>query len=182
MPGFNIHDTGSRDPSATEEFHRAHRWAIETLGEPGGVTGATRSGAQPFVYAKSLKLPSLQFDEELIPGGSSNYSFAKVAVWQACEISFYDVFGLYSILKKWRELVWTPSGGLNVADAYKGNPRILLLDGNGNTTFSFELQGAWPKHLHHGELNYTSSEIKLVTVTFGYDFAIETENSNTRSR
>jgi hypothetical protein len=183
MPGFNIANAGGRDPSAVEEFHRAHRWAVLTLGEPDGVRGqaTTQSGPQKFVFAKSLKLPNLVFDEELIHGGSSPYSIAKVATWQACEVSFYDVFGLYQVFKRWQELIWNPKDGLNVADEYKGQPQFALLDHKGNATFTFKCIGAWPQNVTHGELNYTSSDIKLLTVTFKYDYAEETEASGTTS-
>lgn len=189
MPGFFIGSGASGSVSATLEFHRTHRWAIQSLGAPSAVTGggSTTSatadrGSQPFLFAKSLKLPSLQFDEELIQGGSSPYSFAKVAVWQACEISFYDVFGLYALLKQWRDTIWSASAGMNVADNYKGQPIINLLDNDGNTTYSFKLVGAWPQHVHHGELNYTSSEIKLLTVTFKYDYAQDDQSTSTVGR
>ncbi len=175
MPGFKI--TGgtaeaTESAQSTAEFHRSHRWSIVSIGFPSAVAGQTGSRDEsPRLFAKSLKLPVLQFDEELVLGGSSYYTFAKAAAWQSAEVTFYDVFGLFNLLAQWQQLIWSPANGLNVADIYKGNPQFDLLDGAGTAVLSFKMTGAWPKAISHGEMSYTSSEIKSVTLNYAYDFA-----------
>ena len=73
MPGFAINntptDTGSIDHKA--EFHRAHRWRIENLGAPNIGIGIFEGN----LYAHTLELPSLTFEDEKVAGADLKYKF-----------------------------------------------------------------------------------------------------------
>jgi hypothetical protein len=166
MPGFNIQGSGTgSNPNHKVEFHRVHRWIIEDLG--------TASGGDPLrLYAQSVQLPSLTFDEEKIKSGASiTYKIAKKANWQDFTIKFYDVYGLYKLFDTWQKRIWNQDTGIGRADQYKRSVILLLTDGEGNEKQKYTAFGAYPKSITHGDLSYASSEVKLLTVTYSYDFA-----------
>lgn len=177
MPGFSIIGSEQQSPKNDAEFHRAHRWYIRNIGLPGagGSSGTrTRAGSagDPKLYAHTLQLPSLSFEEEKISGGASNYyKIAKRAVWDNVTIKFYDVYGLYKIYRDWQDKIWTPDEGIKKASDYKGQPVFVLTDGQGNDSQIYTLINAYPINVNHGELSYTSNDIKLLTVTYSFDYA-----------
>lgn len=173
MPGF----TGN-GPNPKAEFHRQHRWIIQDLGIPSssgragqGIRGESKKRAELALYARDLQLPVLEFDIESIKSPSLEYKVARRAKWRNCTVSFYDVYGLYKEFEKWQQAIWTPRTGLKPAIDYKGQPVFLLRDGKGAPKQKFTLRGAFPQSIDHGELSYTNSEIKVLTVTYAYDYA-----------
>lgn len=169
MPGFKIGGNGD-GISNFAEFHRQHRWKIESLGLPSG-TG-TPAQNKLALFAQTLQLPSIDFEEEKIKTGTSIvYSVVKKAKWKPVTVKFYDTYGLFKVFDEWREKMWTEKEGIKAPSVYKGNPKFVLTDGKGVVKQSYELIGAYPKHVNHGDLSYASSEVKLLVVTFSYDYA-----------
>ena len=178
MPGFNIPSKaggGGTGPSNKVEFHRQHRWFIESLGIPPIGGSRPGSGAQGVaakaLFAQSLQLPSLEFEQEEIKSPSLVYKVAKRAKWKNCVVKFYDVYGLYKKLEEWQKKIWSPENGIQSAIDYKGEPIFVLVDGKGQPKQRYLLKGAYPLNIDHGELSYTSSEVKILTVTYAYDYA-----------
>jgi hypothetical protein len=165
VPGFSIQGGAAFTPNSKAEFHRQHRWIIDNLGDPG----------MPIerLYAQSVQLPSLTFDEEQIKTGSTiTYKIAKKANWQDFTIKFYDVYGLHKLFENWQRKIWNQTGGIGKASDYKSQVIIKLTDGDGATKQTYTAHGAYPKSITHGDLSYTSNEIKLLTVTYSYDYAV----------
>jgi hypothetical protein len=170
MPGFSIEGFAVADgaPRNTAELHREHRWRIDSVGIP--PTVAIEPPGK--FFAKSVQLPSLVFEEEKLKTGSSiDYKIAKLAGWQDFTIKFYDVYGLYRTYQAWQEAIWTPEEGIKAPSDYKGQPIISLTDASGEAVQTYTAFGAYPKSITHGDLSYESSNIKLLTVTYSYDYA-----------
>lgn len=165
MPGFQIGDFPASGVKHNVEFHRQHRWRVDN---PGLI-----SQLEPklHLYAKEVTLPQLSFEEEKILGGSLYYKVARKAIWSDVTVTYYDVFGLYKEYEKWQRLIWDPSAGIKPAVEYKGPVVLSLTNGSGDAIQTFALTGAFPKDISHSNLSYTSSDIKLLKVTFSYDFA-----------
>lgn len=183
MPGFKIGSDQSIDgPSNKVELHRQHRWKISSIGIPIGAgsqfgSGTNTSRTVPHdrnnitFYAHSIQLPQLSFEEERILGGSVYYKIAKKAIWNDVTIKFYDLYGTYKIFKEWQDKIWDPQRGIKWASDYKGTVILQLTDGQNNTKQQYTLNGAYVKDVQHGDLSYSNTDIKLVTVIFAYDFA-----------
>ena len=166
MPGFNIQTHTPTGINPALEYHRSHRWVIDNLGMPSGMPTIHR------LHAQSVQLPSLVLDEEKIKSGATlEYKIAKKANWQDITVKFYDVHGLYKLYQEWQDLIWNQEDGIGRADKYKGNVIIALTDGQGKKVQCYTAYGAYPKSITHGELSYTNSEVKLLTVTYSYDYA-----------
>jgi hypothetical protein len=169
MPGFNI--GGGDGPDHKSEFHRAHRWRIVNIGFP-GTPPITASQRRLTLFAQSIQLPSLSFEEEKVAGGASNYyKIAKRASWENVTVKFYDVYGLYKIYKDWQDKIWTPQDGIKFASDYKGTAEFILTDADGEKIQSYKLVNCYPTNISHGDLSYTSPDIKLLTVTYSFDYA-----------
>ena len=168
MPGFNIGRGTDFGINPKREFHRNHRWVIENL----GVIPYGPGAPEERLYAKSVQLPSLAFDEEKINSGATvTYKIAKKANWQDFTIKFYDTFGLYEHFRKWQNKVWSPEFGIGLANDYKSSVILALTDGSGKIVQRYTALGAYPKSVTHGELSYDSPEVKMLTVTYSYDWA-----------
>lgn len=174
MPGF-FWGSGGPANAKDVEFHRAHRWEIEDLGIPnatvsGSVTRATAS-LNPRFYAQSLQLPNLTFEEEKVKSASLIYKVAKSAKYSNTVVKFYDLWGLHKVFKEWQDLIWTPEEGIKAAQDYKGIAIFNLTDGRGNDKQCYEIHGCYPVNVTHSELTYTNHNIKILTVTYSFDFA-----------
>lgn len=161
MPGFSIGNSSEDGiyPDARIESHRAHRWQIFKLGPIDG-------RSLPLIYTKSLKLPDISFDEELVDGASITYQFAKMVKYDDITITFYDVDGLYEQLIEWQKKIWTPEEGLKPANEYMDTCAFMIgqVDADG-PSYILTAHNTWPKKVDHSELSYDRSDIKLITMT-----------------
>jgi hypothetical protein len=171
MPGFKIGGTGD-GPTNTPNPLMNYRWLITELGPVG-------RGGQLLQFAKDVTLPNMRMERQEILGGLVWYKFAKAVRWDDAEIVFYDTGDLLPKLQEWQDMVFkldkgiqkhSPSGG------YKMVCSVDLLDGNGEVVNTHKLMNAWPVSINQGKMTYTNSEIKLVTLTLSYDYALSTKN------
>lgn len=176
MPGFVVRgingdfggQVGVRQLGATEEYLYTYTWEIFELFE-------TREDL--LINAKDITTPTFTVGIENQQGASLEYKFAKSVSYDDVKVTFYDTVGLIRILKGWRERVWTANDGLKLAERYKRNSRIYVYPPTWdlNDGESWRLIGSWPSVIRHGELTYTSSDVKVVEVTVTYDWAEETQ-------
>lgn len=171
MPGFAVNgnfggQVGTRQAGATEEYLYTYTWEIFQLFE-------TRE--QLLVHAKDITTPTFTVGVETQQGASLEYKFAKNVSYDDVKVTFYDTVGMMRLLKGWRQRVWTATDGLKVAERYKRNSRLYAYPPNWDLDKgeSWYLKGSWPSVIRHGELTYTSSDVKIVEVTVTYDWAEE---------
>lgn len=165
MPGFFIPggDSGSESPlgkaSATQEAHRVHRWRIDQL-------GPLPADKLSCIYAKSLRLPEITFDEEALQTGSSIiYKFAKYVRCDDIVVTIYDVIGAYQAeIAKWRDQVWDAANGTKMANDYMDTCVFVVGDPYTNG-YKIIAYNCWPKRISHGDLSYENSAIKTIELT-----------------
>jgi hypothetical protein len=171
MPGFAVGQNfggmaGMRTATATQEYLYTYTWEIFELFET----------QEPLlVHAKELTTPTFSVGIEMQQGASLEYKFAKSVSYDDVKVTFYDTVGLIRILKGWRQRVWTAAEGLKLAERYKRNSRLLIYPPTWeeDKATNWKLIGSWPSVIRHGELTYTSSDVKIVEVTVTYDWAEE---------
>lgn len=171
MPGFSVMGVGGlagdmQGPTSFQEYLHNYTWEIfQLFGESNKL----------LINAKDVTPPAFTVGIENNQGASLEYKFAKSISYDDVKVTFYDVVGFIKVIKQWREMVWTPASGLKLADDYKKESRINVYpptfepqDG-----YSWILKGSWPSVIRHGDLTYTSSDVKIVEVTVAYDWAEE---------
>jgi len=168
MPGFIVSGLGAGVDNTPLAYYK-YTWTIDNV-------FGTMPGTTPvIVYAKEASLPSWDFEKDEVMGGSLKYKFAKSVIFNDVKISWYDTYGLASVIKKWRELVWSPATGLQNPDAYKTRSQLRALTYDILQQTAWLLYNSWPQSVKTGDLTYTDSDVKLVEVTVAYDWACETE-------
>lgn len=175
MPGFNIGPIkgGFGLPSARP--YMSYAWELEQL-----------FGKEYTIPALRCTLPTFTARPEQISGSALVYKFAGEVVWEDVRLSFYSYpssnpdSDLVRVLQSWRDRIWTPEKGLQSADKYKRTSRIKILNNTHEFEYYWRLVGSWPQTIRDGELDYATSDVKIVEVVVSYDWA-ETEGSETSS-
>ncbi|MBW2149328.1 MAG: hypothetical protein JRI22_20190 [Deltaproteobacteria bacterium] len=167
MPGFKAAG-GLPGVNSKAEFHRVHRWVIEDLGFPIDIAHMASNPIEFRMYAQSITLPELQFETKPGPGASLDYPIAVKAVFDAVTIKMYDIYGLHKVFEKWQDKIWNQKDGIQAINEYAGRTKFQLIGGDGALMRRYTLSNAFPKHISHGELTYTSSDIKLLTITYAF--------------
>jgi hypothetical protein len=118
-----------------------------------------------------MTLPRITFDSETVEGGAIKYKYAKLANWEDINVTFYDTIGLLPEIDAWRQRVYTIQTGIGMANFYKRTCAFALLNGQGVDVHTISLYNSWPKEIAFGDLSYTESDAKVVTLTLSYDYA-----------
>lgn len=184
MPGFRVGSEGGNNDtfgvSLSDRFKYTYTWEIDRLQDE--VVGMADS--RYLVYAKDVSLPAFNVSMERHIGSSLEYKFAKSVSYDDIKISFYDTQDLYKKLKQWRQSVYDWQTGIKTPEQYKKNSTIKIYDptwqdskgvvgiDNEAVSYAYDLVGSWPSVIRHGDLTYTSSDVKIVEVTLTYDFAV----------
>lgn len=182
MPGFVVnniggHQTGgARAAPPDAEYYYSYTWYIENMFED-----VAQDSRDILIHVKDMTLPAFTANKELLIGSAVEYKFAKNVTFDDVKITWYDTVGLINIIKRWRESVWTPIGGLAPAGVYKKRSiqrqyiaNTDLGEGpNDSREVEYRLEGSWPSTIRHGDLTYTNSDVKVVEVTVSYDWAEE---------
>lgn len=179
MPGFisqGIGDSsrqGSVHPVGTEEFYYSYTWEIPNLFVGASSVGYNPSTNPQLIYLKDATLPTFSVAKESVVGASVEYKFAKHVTFDDVRVTWYDTQGLISVIRKWREMVWTPESGIKTANEYKHHSYLVTYLPSGYGAVFYKLVNSWPSVIRHGDLTYTGSDVKIVEVTITYDWAFE---------
>jgi len=183
MPGFVVPGIGggfSRAPSSRREYYYNYTWEVENLFQGQSPDGWSDPNS-PLIALRDATLPTFTVNKEVHAGASVEYKYAKSVTWDDIKITWYDSDGLLEVMRKWRGNIWTQSHGLADADHYKRRSELSYYLPTGKKRNSWLLRNSWPSQIRHGELTYTSSDVKLVEVTVTYDWAIERPSSEDTS-
>lgn len=171
MPGFMVRGVGGHRgrEDGRREYYYNYFWEIINLFE----TPLTQQGPSQIVGLKDATLPTFTVNKETYLAASLEYKFAKSVNWDDVKVSWYDHVGLLQTMKDWRANVWSPECGLADANHYKRRSIIEYYLPTGQKTCGWTLKNSWPSQIRHGELTYTTSDVKLIEVTITYDWAEE---------
>lgn len=179
MPGFVVRDIGGHGTAvpATARYLYNYSWEVENL-----FGNNIDSSRQAMIHLRDVSLPTFVVSKEMVLGASLEYKFGKSVSWEDVKVTWYDTVGMLAIVRQWRQSIWTEFGGLNAPATYKKTSIITVVPpdadivsniGASDETIRYHLFGSWPSMIRHGDLTYTSSDVKLVEVTITYDWAEE---------
>jgi hypothetical protein len=166
MPGFTANGLGSGPRNDPRAYYK-YTWEIEDI--------FWTLPRTVLIYAKECTLPSWDFEKDEVMGASLKYKFAKSISFNDVKITWYDVYGIADIIKRWRGYVWTPADGLLDPNNYKSRSHLKNFTYDMVKYTRWTLFNSWPQSVKSGDLTYTDSDIKLVEVTVAYDWAEESE-------
>ncbi len=198
MPGFNI-------PLRPEVVSGIERFG-GPVGNPAGPSNVIETARtyrfelqslKPLEYVnpsllwnvKSIKRPSLQFDEIVIHSGQDEIYRPGKSKWQPVDIVFYEPisYGNRSLLSGGVYAWWAGRmtdatnstqrrAGIMTPNATTGfyfNAQIDMRDGEGRVVWSYILYECWPISVTPGDLDYGSTDLATTTVTLRYNRAGE---------
>lgn len=173
MPGFIVSGVGAGAPTEALRPYYKYTWVITNLfGD-----AINLSENRPLIYARDAMLPRWSFEMVEGKGGSVTYKYAGRIKWEDVRIDFYDTTGMAKILQDWRSRIWTPAVGIKPANDYKKESVIKSAAYDFLDNVEWRLINSWPSAVNTGELSYTESDIKRVTVTITYDWAVDLQES-----
>ncbi len=177
MPGFIVQGAGGGHRAAQtsrREYYHNYFWEIVNLFEGPGWNNPN----SPLIGLKDCSMPTFTVNKETYQGASLEYKFAKSVTWEDIKVSWYDSVGLLEIMREWRSSIWTPECGLSEANQYKRQSILSYYLPTGQSANFWTLINSWPSQIRHGDLTYTSSDVKLIEATITYDWAVENLSLN----
>jgi hypothetical protein len=131
---------------------------------------------------KSTSIPDSSLEEIVVPYPGISFKMAGTRTYGDWQISFnVDEDGvLLHGFHNWHDLIYDSDTHSQIsANNYMRNQTLFLLDGNGASTEQITLYGAWPKSVGAVGLDYATSDIATMDVTFSYQYyKFETLSSN----
>jgi hypothetical protein len=122
---------------------------------------------------RTTSLPDSSFEE--IPNVWQGHAFKMAGArnygdWQ---LSFnIDEQGrILDRFNAWHNMIYDPvSQSYNEPKTYMVDQQLFLIDGNGEATKEYKLIKAWPKAISQTSLDYASTDLATVDVTFSYQY------------
>lgn len=132
------------------------------------------SNADVFPYlVRSTSLPDSSLEEIQVAYPGHPFKMAGGRSYGDWQVSFnVDEKGkILQVFNRWHNLIYDPvSQSASEPETYMVNQQLFLIDGTGEATVGYTLVNAWPKAISQTGLDYASSDIATVDVTFSYQF------------
>lgn len=200
MPGFNIpfnnacHDEyavdtspGYRGPAHLVETARSHRYLLQVLRPLGGENFNLDDDLLLFL-AKCTR-PEMETDEIVIHNGKDEIYRPGKNRWRPIEFTFYEKLdeeaqrdvSAGSIFRWWaRECNDIRNSRILPPSELATDSQLDLLNGAGESIYTYQLYRCWPSKVSPSGLDYSSSDICKITVTMRFDKAIESWGGDTQ--
>ena len=119
-------------------------------------------------------LPEVSLDVVEVPYFNGKTKFAGLANFEGGSIEVRDAIGadIEKILYNWFKSTydWT-TGSMGYATDYKKEITVIEYSGDGQVSRTWKLKGCWISTFAGGELDYSSGDLKVITLTIQYDSA-----------
>ncbi len=167
MPGFVVQGVGRSTDASNIKPYYSYTWEV------GEIFGALHNARDAVQLCVNITMPKFSVKPEEVDGGSIVYKYAGSVRWENVNVTWYDTHHIAPYIKMWRERIWNNFIGLGVADEYKHNSVVTVLTYDLALYKKWTLVGSWPSEISEGELTYTDSDIKQISVSLAYDYGID---------
>ena len=178
------------------EYYRKNRWIMDFAGLPAALNSQSE-GQVLRLNCKTAQRPKLSFEETEVHRINGSIFLAGKPKFESLQVVFYDNlrgqgYSASDIVERWRELIYQPNQGdaFGAASNYKGfgylhmlapvqldptadagTPNADPISAGGSIEQTWLYQGLFPQNIDYSDVDYSSSEVQEVTVTFRYDRA-----------
>jgi hypothetical protein len=135
--------------------------------------GAADAGLMSLA-CETTGLPNSNTDPLEAPYGNSVVKVAGKTTFDDISITIKDFIekDIEAVLMKWRYAVYNPeTGKVGWAANYKREARITLYAPNGTCERTWMATGVWPTGIELGDMDYSSSDLRKITMTLSVDHA-----------
>jgi len=167
MPGFTINGGGG-GPAHTTETRRNHRWVWRTMDK-------WNPGREVFILLQKANRPKFTNEEPEMHHNQEKAYFVGKQSWDPITLTWYDAEQNPDVSSK----IWDwlnisnliPQANVTKPEQYKSQASLEMLDGMGAPTETWQIYGAWPKEVSYSDLDYTNTDIALITCVVRFDRA-----------
>jgi|APSaa5957512622_1039677.scaffolds.fasta_scaffold05685_7 hypothetical protein len=147
-----------------EEIKTKEKWTLEVL------------GVSPETEVTMLKIPSMYHDVVQWDLNNESNFFAGRANWEPFKIGVEGLWGrdIENSLLNWSYDIFS-----NFDNSRNYSKTGILKCSNG---LSFKIEKMWPQAIDYGQLDFSSSVIPIVELTFVYSKAIMQEEQKPKRR
>lgn len=135
-------------------------------------------------YVRTSSLPESSYEDVSIPYPGYSFKMAGNRTYGDWTVSLNVDRNAY-ILKAfqlWHNLIYNPqTHEYSAPVTYMKNQTLLLLGPDLKPTSEYTLYGTWPKSVGNVALDYSSSEIVTVDITFAYQYYMCKEQESNAS-
>jgi len=171
MPGFNIGGSGGEQiisgPNSVSEPRRTYRWIFETL------DGMNQNA---LVYLKTCSRPNVTLEPIEMHHNQERAWFAGRTNWEAISMNWYDIeqdLDTSQSIYDWLEVTTQiPDANVSLPSTYKKKGKLQMTDHEGSAKETWELHNCWPTNVNWNELDYSTNDIVLISVSMRYDRAV----------
>jgi hypothetical protein len=129
----------------------------------------------PGYMVKTANRPSIQFEKVTLDHINVKRQLKGKGEWQDIQITLYDpiVPSAAQAVMEWVRLSHESITGRDgYADFYKKDIDLYMLGPVGDKVENWKIKGAYINQAQFGELDFSSNEPAMVTLTLTYDYAI----------
>ncbi len=124
-------------------------------------------------HVRASNLPESSFEDISIPYPGYTFKMAGNRVYNDWTVSLYvdSKTNILRTFQDWQQRIYDPKEHTYApVISYMRNQTLSLLDGNMNKVAVYQLYGAWPRAVGAIGLDYSSTEIMVVDITFAYQY------------
>jgi len=169
MPGFSIHGPDPGGPSNVNEMRRKHRWMFMTVGH--------QAVQRSLLILQKASRPHYVNEEAEMHHNQEQIYYAGKHRWEPISLTWYDgeqpIDSGQGIWDWLNAAIGIHQGNIPVQlpAIYKRDAMLRMVTGTGGVSEGWDLFGCWPKDINYEELDYTTSEIMVITLEMRYDRA-----------
>lgn len=201
MPGFHIplvnecHDIDAfrgrstfDGPTNSRETARKHRYSLEVVTRLGEAVLGDRDRGM-LLFLNKCTRPSVEIDQITIHNGQDEIFRPGKHHWNPVEFTFYEVLNdsdpptenqaAASMFRWWAENTIDIRRSRIMPPEFTADCELDMLDGSGNSVWTYHLYRAWPIKIAPADLSYSSSEISEISATLRFDKAFEEVRTRT---
>ena len=123
----------------------------------------------------TFSAPNININVIPVPYGNNKIKFAGTPDFEDSSIQLNDFIGLEveKKLSDWQKMVYNYSNQkIGLATDYKKTGYLIEYDPAGGNPRAWQLVGCWPSRLQLGEFAQEGNQVRKVSLTLTYDYAI----------
>jgi hypothetical protein len=124
-------------------------------------------------YVRTTSLPESSYEDISIPYPGYNFKMAGTRIYNDWSISMNIDTGanLLKLFQEWHNLIYNPeTHNYSYPLKYMVTQKLELLGPDLNPVSEYKLYGAWPRSIGNVQLDYSSTELATVDITFAYQY------------
>lgn len=166
---------GTRHMAKSVDYEPQRNNNFEVQIEVGTLNGNARAGELITLSVATYAAPQINISQIPISYGNNKIKFAGLPEFPDSNVVLNDYIGINveRLLSDWQKQVYDPNTQeIGLAVNYKKTAYLLEYAPDGSNLRAWQLIGCWPSALQLGDFNQEGGNVRQITMTLTYDYAI----------